>query len=228
VPVIELLVIQPTPFCNINCSYCYLPDRRSKAVVSSETLSNLFSQLFASGWVHDCLSVVWHAGEPMVLPIGFYRDAFQTIDALKPAGVSVRHSFQTNGTLIDDAWCDFMIETEIGIGVSIDGPKRLHDRNRLTRSGQGTFDRTIAGIRRLRRRGVPFHVISVLSSLSMKSPAEMFDFYVSEGIEEVCFNVEESEGSHVSSTFAQADVEAAYYRFMREFWRLSAASPGKL
>ena len=199
-PVIELLVIQPTPFCNINCSYCYLPDRSSKAVVSKETLSNLFSEVFASGWVRDCLSVVWHAGEPMVLPIGFYRDAFRTIDALKPAGVSVSHSFQTNGMLIDDAWCDFLIEADIGIGVSIDGPKHLHDRNRLTRSGQGTFDRTIAGIRQLRRRAVPFHVISVLSSQNMKSPAEMFDFYVSEGIEEVCFNVEESEGSHVSSS----------------------------
>ena len=227
-PVMELLVIQPTPFCNIDCSYCYLPDRRSKAVVSHATLSNLFSQVFASGWVRDGLSVVWHAGEPMVLPIGFYRDTFRAIDALKPASISVSHAFQTNGTLIDDAWCDFLNEAGIGIGVSIDGPKHLHDRHRLTRSGQGTFDRTIAGIRRLRRRGVPFHVISVLSSLSLQSPTEMFDFYVSEGIEEVCFNVEESEGSHVSSTFAQDDVEASFYRFMHEFWRLSAANPGKL
>jgi uncharacterized protein len=228
VPVIELLVIQPTPFCNINCSYCYLPDRRSKTVVSNETLSNLFSEVFASGWVRDCLSVVWHAGEPLVLPIGFYRDAFRTIDALKPAGVSVNHSFQTNGMLIDDAWCDFLIEADIGIGVSVDGPKHLHDLNRLTRSGRGTFDLTIAGIRRLRRRAVPFHVISVLSSQNMKSPAEMFDFYLSEGIEEVCFNVEESEGSHVSSAFAQDDVEATFYRFMSEFWRLAAAAPGRL
>jgi uncharacterized protein len=62
----------------------------------------------------------------------------------------------------------------------------------------------------------------------MRAPAEMFDFYVSEGINEVCFNVEESEGSHVSSTFAQDDVEADYYRFMSEFWRLSSANPGKL
>ena len=62
-PVIELLVIQPTPFCNINCSYCYLPNRHSKAVVSLETLSNLFSEVFASGWVQDLLSVVWHAGD---------------------------------------------------------------------------------------------------------------------------------------------------------------------
>ena len=62
----------------------------------------------------------------------------------------------------------------------------------------------------------------------MNAPAEMFDFYVSEGIKEVCFNVEESEGSHVSSSFAQGDVEADYYRFMSEFWRLSSANPGKL
>jgi uncharacterized protein len=62
----------------------------------------------------------------------------------------------------------------------------------------------------------------------MKSPAEMFDFYVSEGIEEVCFNAEESEGSHVSSTFARDEVETIFYRFMSEFWRLSAANPGKL
>jgi uncharacterized protein len=227
-PVMELLVIQPTPFCNINCSYCYLPNRHSKAVVSRETLANLFSQVFASGWVDGFLSVVWHAGEPMVLPIEFYREAFRIVDALKPAGVSIGHSFQTNGMLIDDAWCDFLIEEDVGIGVSVDGPKHLHDRHRLTRSGQGTFDRTIAGIRRLRRRGVRFHVISVLSSLNLKAPAEMFEFYVSEGIKEVCFNVEESEGSHVSSTFAQDDVETAFYRFMSEFWRLSAAAPGKL
>jgi hypothetical protein len=77
VPKVELLVVQPTPFCNINCRYCYLPDRNSRVVVAQQTLINLFSQVFASGWVQDCLSVVWHAGEPMVLPIGFYCDAFR-------------------------------------------------------------------------------------------------------------------------------------------------------
>jgi uncharacterized protein len=228
VPRIELLVVQPTPFCNIDCRYCYLPDRNSKAVVGRETLSNLFSQVFASGWVDECLSVVWHAGEPMVLPIAFYRDAFQMIDRLKPANLAVAHSFQTNGTLIDEAWCAFFADHHVNLGVSIDGPRQLHDRNRLTRSGKGTFDRTIAGIRLLRRRGVPFHVISVLSAASMAAPQEMFNFYVGEGIDQVCFNVEESEGDHVSRSFAEAGVEAAYYRFLREFWRLSAAAPGRI
>ena len=104
----------------------------------------------------------------------------------------------------------------------------MHDRNRLTRSGKGTFDRTIAGIRLLRRRGVPFHVISVLSAASMAAPQEMFNFYVEEGIDLVCFNVEESEGEHISRSFAEVGIEAAYYRFLSEFWRLSAAAPGKI
>jgi len=228
VPTIELLVVQPTPFCNIDCRYCYLPDRNSNAVVAPETLSNLFSQVFASGWVRDCLSVVWHAGEPMVLPIEFYRKAFRAIEGLKPAELTVAHSFQTNGTLIDEAWCDFFAEHHVNIGVSVDGPKRLNDRNRITRAGRGTFDKTIAGIRLLRRRGVPFHVISVLSLDGMLAPSEMFEFYVAEGIEQVCFNVEESEGGHVSQSFAESGVEAAYYQFLSEFWRLSSAMPGKI
>jgi uncharacterized protein len=228
VPRIDLLVVQPTPFCNIDCRYCYLPDRSSKAVVAPETLFNLFSQVFASGWVGDCLSVVWHAGEPMVLPIDFYREAFRTIDGLKPAELQLAHSFQTNGTLIDPGWCAFFVDQRVGLGVSIDGPKHFHDRHRLTRSGRGTFDRTIAGVRLLRRYQVPFHVISVLSAASMAAPREMFDFYVEEGIEHVCFNVEESEGNHVSESFGEIEVEAAYYRFLSEFWRLSAAAPGKI
>jgi uncharacterized protein len=227
-PKIQLLVVQPTPFCNIDCRYCYLPDRSNKAVVADGTLSNLFSQVFASGWASEGLSVVWHAGEPMVLPIDFYRRAFRLIDGMKPEHVAVRHSFQTNATLIDAAWCDFFAEEQVSVGVSVDGPKRLHDRNRVTRSGRGTFDRTIAGVRLLRDRGVPFHVISVLSAESLAAPREMFEFCAAEGIEHVCFNVEESEGGHVSRSFATAGIEDAYYRFLSEFWRLSAAAPGKI
>lgn len=228
VPTIDLLVVQPTPFCNIDCKYCYLPGRNSKAVVEPETLRNLFSQVFASGWVREALSVVWHAGEPMVLPIAFYRDTFAMIERLRPPELAIVHSFQTNGTLIDEPWCAFFAEAAVNVGVSIDGPKRFHDRNRLTRSGRGTFDKTIAGIRLLRRHAVPFHVISVLSAASMAAPREMFDFFVAEAIEHVCFNVEESEGDHVSQSFGETGVETAYYRFLDEFWRLSAADPGKI
>ena len=227
-PEIQLLIVQPTPFCNIDCTYCYLPDRRSKHVVANETLANLFSQIFASGWACDHLTVVWHAGEPMVLPVAFYAEAFRVVDRLKPAGLHLTHSFQTNGTLINEAWCDFFLAERVNLGVSVDGPKEFHDLNRRTRSGHGTFERTIAGIRLLRHRHVPFHVISVLTTASMAAPQAMFEFYVREGIERVCFNVEESEGSHASSSLGQADAGAAYRHFLEEFWRLSGAAPGKI
>jgi len=75
---------------------------------------------------------------------------------------------------------------------------------------------------------VPFHVISVLTAESLAAPREMFDFYLAEDIEHVCFNVEESEGDHRSEAFADAGIDRAYYRFLSEFWRLSAAYPGRL
>jgi uncharacterized protein len=80
----------------------------------------------------------------------------------------------------------------------------------------------------LREHDIPFHVISVLTSESLAAPQKMFDFYLSEGIEYVCFNVEESEGDHRSESFAQAGIEDAYYHFLSEFWRLSAAHPGRI
>jgi uncharacterized protein len=228
VPTIDLLVVQPTPFCNIDCRYCYLPNRNSKAVVGRETLQKLFSEVFRSGWVGNVLSIVWHAGEPMVLPIAFYRDAFALIERLRPPELQIFHSFQTNGTLIDSDWCGFFAEAQINLGVSVDGPRHFHDSQRVTRSGRGTFDQTIAGIRLLRAYGVPFHVISVLTPASIAAPREMFEFYVAEGIERVCFNIEESEGDHVSPSLGAAGIEAAYYRFLYEFWKLAAASPGKI
>lgn len=220
-PRTRLLIIQPTPFCNINCSYCYLPDRSSKTVVEFQTLWNLFSQLFASGWVHDRLEVVWHAGEPMVLPLALYREWFRLIDRMRPKTVIVTHHIQTNGTLIDDEWCEFFLRERVRVGVSIDGPERFNDQYRLTRSGRGTFAKTIAGIRLLRKHKVPFHVISVITAASMSSPQEMFEFYVAEGIERVAFNVEDSVNGHVSGVLQTPDSATAYHRFLNEFWALS-------
>lgn len=105
-PTIGMLVLQPTPFCNINCSYCYLPQRGDRTVMADATVQAAFERVFASGWVSDDLSVVWHAGEPLVVSRGFYERAFQAIDALRPKSVRIRHSMQTNGMLISREWCE--------------------------------------------------------------------------------------------------------------------------
>ena len=221
VPVIETVVVQPTPFCNINCSYCYLPQRNVTTVMTQDTVVTLFSKLFSSGWMHPHVTIIWHAGEPLVVPVAFYQTAFEAIESLRPGAIEIRHSVQTNGMLITPAWCDLFKTWNVGVGVSIDGPKHLHDAHRVTRSGRGTFDRAIEGVRILRRENVPFHVISVLSAAALDSPQEMLDFYLAEGIEDVCFNVEESEGGHVSGLFAANDVRRRFRRFLGEFWTLS-------
>jgi uncharacterized protein len=224
VPVIETVVVQPTPFCNINCSYCYLPQRNVSTVMAPETIATLFTKLFDSGWMGPHVTVIWHAGEPLVVPVAFYQKAFEAIERLRPCALDIRHSIQTNGLLINPQWCDLFKQWNVGVGVSVDGPKHLHDAHRVTRSGRGTFDRTIEGIRILRREKVPFHVITVLSEGSLGSPQEMLDFYLAEGIEDVCFNVEESEGDHVSGLFAAKDLRPRFRRFLSEFWRLSRRS----
>jgi uncharacterized protein len=219
-----MVVVQPTAFCNIDCSYCYLPNRSDKHVMAQATVARLFGELFASGWASPQLTVVWHAGEPLMAPPSFYREAFAAIERLRPASVAVVHAFQTNGMLLDKEWCDLIREWRVTVGVSIDGPRDLHDANRKTRSGAGTFDRTISGIRLLRSEGLPFHVISVLSSRSLDMADELLDFYISEGIDHVCFNVEESEGSHVSELFADGERQARYAAFLRRFWQQARTS----
>jgi uncharacterized protein len=221
VPMIETVVVQPTPFCNINCSYCYLPQRNVTTVMTQDTVVRLFSKLFSSGWMHPQVTIIWHAGEPLVVPVTFYETAFEAIENSRPDAIEIRHSVQTNGMLITPAWCDLFKTWNVGVGVSIDGPKHLHDAHRVTRSGRGTFDRAIEGVRILRRENVPFHVISVLSAEALDNPQEMLDFYLAEGIEDVCFNVEESEGGHVSGLFAANDVRSRFRRFLGEFWTLS-------
>ena len=221
-----MVVLQPTAFCNINCSYCYLPDRSNKHVMAQSTVTRLFSEVFASGWCSHEIIVLWHAGEPMAAPISFYREAFATIERLRPSSVSVKHSFQTNGTLVNDDWCRLFLEWNVGIGVSIDGPREIHDRNRKTRSGKGTFDKTVAGIRCLQKNGVPFHVLSVLSNDSLADPDGMLAFYIGENIDKVCFNVEESEGTYVSELFdtPRAELRTRFAAFLRRFWHQARAS----
>jgi uncharacterized protein len=220
-PQIELVILQATPFCNISCKYCYLPDRSSKARMTMDTVRRIFSSVFASGWAGDQLDVAWHAGEPLVVPVSFYREAFKQINLLCPMGVEIRHTFQTNGLLLNDEWCRLFKLTNSRIGVSIDGPQLLNDLNRITRTGVGTFEDILSGIKILRANKVNFYVISVLTRESLSKAKELYEFYQSEGIEEVCFNIEEIEGANGISSLQEPGLQSDFDRFLREFWNLN-------
>jgi uncharacterized protein len=139
----ELVVIQATPFCNVNCRYCYLPNRLSTKRMDNKTLSRIFEALFSSSFLSDHISIVWHAGEPLVLPISFYEKALQIVEQFNTRSVHVTHCFQTNGTLINQAWCDFIKSHNVHVGISLDGPRYIHDAYRVDRADRGTFDRAL-------------------------------------------------------------------------------------
>jgi uncharacterized protein len=225
-PTVELVILQPTPFCNISCKYCYLPDRSSKAKMTLETVDKIFAGLFSSGWAAERLDVVWHAGEPLVLPPAYYAEAFRTIERRTPGSINVQHHFQTNAMLINDDWCALFKASGAKIGVSIDGPEEINNANRVTRSGRPTFAETISGINCLQRNGVDFHVISVLSGASLSKARELYEFYQFLGVKNVSFNVEEVEGINTTSSLQDRDKGVEFENFMRQFWNLIVQSGG--
>lgn len=217
---LDLLVIQPTPFCNIDCRYCYLPDRQNKARISSATLDRIFARVFESELVGESFTVVWHAGEPLVLRPTFYRDALAIAARHNRRGVPIGHAVQTNATLIDQEWCGFIKRHGVRVGVSVDGPDFLNDRYRTTRRGEGTHRRVMQGIAELRRHAIPFHVITVLTRDSLDYPDELYAFYVEHGIDQVGFNIEEIEGPHAQSSLGAVEAEARYREFLSRFYDL--------
>jgi uncharacterized protein len=221
---LELLVIQPTPFCNINCSYCYLPDRQDTRKMPSQTLERTFAWVFASGLVRGPFTLLWHAGEPLVMPPAFYDRAAELLAEHDPNGALVTQSFQTNATLIDAGWCELIRRLKVQVGVSVDGPAFLHDRRRRTRQGAGTLERVLRGLRCLREHGIPLHVITVLTADALAYPDELFDFYQDNGVTEVAFNVEEIEGPHTASSLASRHVPGQFRRFLARFLDLALAA----
>jgi len=223
---IQLLVVQPTPFCNIQCDYCYLPDRESTARLAPATFGKILSAVFASGLVNPPLSVVWHAGEPLVLPADYYVRLFGAIDELGIARAGLRHSMQTNATLLNEAWCDFICAQDIHIGVSIDGPAFLNDRHRKDRQGRGTHERTMKGIRLLRERNIDFHVIAVVTSDSLDYAGQIFDFFLQLGVRRIGFNVEELEGENLKSSLIGQAKESRIRKFWERLYERQQQSGG--
>jgi uncharacterized protein len=225
---LDLLVIQPTPFCNLDCDYCYLPFRQVRDKISPEVLRAIFTRVFASGIVEHGFTVVWHAGEPLVLPVAFYQEALEIIAEENRENVEVGHSFQTNGTLLNPGWCRFLKEKGLAIGVSVDGPAFIHDRHRKTRSRRGTFQQVVRGIKLLGEYQVPFHVITVLTADSLDYPDELFDFYLEHGIRQIGFNIEEIEGPHTTSSLSALEMQERYTAFLSRFLDLIDQSAERL
>jgi len=234
---VRLLVIQPTPFCNLACDYCYLPDRGNRSRIRFEVLEAAVERVLESPWFEGGFTLLWHAGEPLTMPIAFYDEATARIQALlEQRGLppsTVVQSLQTNATTIDAAWCDCFERNNIHAGVSMDGPAFLHDAHRVTRTGLPTHAAVMRGIGWLQRRAIPFQVICVLTAESLDHAEAIADFFLAHGITDVGFNMEETEGLNTQSSLeatgeAGLALEERYRAFLEVIWRRSREQPDRL
>jgi uncharacterized protein len=224
---IKLVVLQSTGFCNINCAYCYLPERHNaRQRMELSTVAETARLIFNAPFLGPELDIVWHAGEPLTLPPDYYAQAIRIIEAARPRDLTLHYGIQTNATLIDDAWIDLFERHEITIGVSLDGPRDLHDRNRKLRNGAGSHDRVIAGINALKARRYPFHFIGVVSAATLPRAAELLKYYRGFDPTAVGFNIEEVEAQNLSSSLGEDVATESFEHFVAEILREAAQQHG--
>lgn len=217
-----LVVLQPTPFCNLDCDYCYLPHRSDRHRLDLETLDGIVQRLVDWNYFAPVLEISWHAGEPLAVPVSYYEEALPRLEPLHECVPLVHQTVQTNGTLITDAFCALFKRYKMSVGVSIDGPAWLHDRIRSYRDGRGSHAKTVAGIEKLKKHGVPFYAIMVVRRDSLPHAEEIYVHMKELGITFLGINIEEAEGVNTSSTLDSA-TQSEFGTFLDSMFRLSLA-----
>lgn len=164
--------------CNLGCEYCYYTRKEVQekaSFMSEELLEHCIREIFE---VHGREAIVefnWHGGEPLLRGINFFRKAVELqrkFGARRP----IRNTLQTNGTLLNEEWCSFFHENRFLIGISIDGPRRLHDAFRKYLSGGGSFDDTMRGLGLLTEHRVEFNTLTAVHSVNIEYPLEVYRF----------------------------------------------------
>lgn len=170
------LIIKPTRKCNLRCGYCQ-DWRKNSSSISFEVLTQLTAKALLP-LHHNRVEFIWHGGEPLLLGIDFFTKSIALQEQFSRPTQQIRNSIQTNATLITHEWCEFFAAYGMHVGVSIDGPKNIHDINRNYASGKSSFLDVKAGIELLKRYRIPFGVLMVLTEPALSiGAAKMYDFF---------------------------------------------------
>jgi uncharacterized protein len=208
----RLIILQPTPYCNIDCSYCYLGHRDDRRLMSVDVIEAVREKIIARLPSDSTAGIVWHAGEPTAAPIRWYEHAHERLVSAAPERVSF--AMQSNGIAIDGRWIDFFRRSNTNVSLSIDGPARFHDARRRTRNGRPTWSLAMRGLHRLQDAGFAPRVITVLHPEGLGCADEYFEFYRANGITEISFSIDEFEGANRASSFASRDYKPALTGFV--------------
>lgn len=166
--------------CNLDCTYCYylhkenLLPNETPGGIDDKLLEEFISQ-YVAGLDVDSVYFSWHGGEPTLLGVDFFKKVINLQQ--KYAGSKhIVNDLQTNGLLLDDEWCEFFKEHGFLIGLSIDGPKNLHDLFRKSKGGAPTFDQVYRAARLLQKYDITFNTLTVVNAINVRQPAEVYHF----------------------------------------------------
>jgi uncharacterized protein len=179
-PAFHLLAKPTGAICNLDCAYCFFLDKEvfypgSKFRMTDDVLEQYIRQLIESHQT-DHVNIAWQGGEPTLMGLEFYRRMMTVVEKYRRPGMRFMHTMQTNGTLLDDEWAAFFKEHNFLMGISLDGPRELHDVYRVDKGGQPTFDRVMRGLRLLQKHGVEYNVLTTVNRVNADYPLEVYRF----------------------------------------------------
>lgn len=186
-PPLSLLIKPASGNCNMRCKYCFYMDEAenravaSRGCMSAETMRMVVDKAleYADG---DC-TFSFQGGEPTLAGISFFQGLSDYVARHpNPKKIRVHYSIQTNGYALDEDWAKWLAENQVLVGISLDGPKEIHDRYRLDRNGNGTFNRVMASIRLLNKYHVDYNVLTVVSAANAYRGQQVYHFFKKQGI----------------------------------------------
>lgn len=179
------------PLCNLQCEYCFYLEKQAiygagEAYRMPDEVLAAFIGRYIEAQPTPVVEFVWQGGEPTLLGVDFFRNVMR-LQAPFAGRKTITNSLQTNGTLLDDEWCRFLKQHHFMVGISLDGPREIHDRYRRDRNGNGTFDAVLRGLKLLRKHGVECNVMASVARETARKPLDVYRFLKAEGVEFIQF-----------------------------------------
>lgn len=180
-PAFHLLAKPTGAICNLDCKYCFFLSKEmlypgSRFRMADELLEAYIKQLIESHQT-DEVTIAWQGGEPTLMGLEFFKRATALAQHYKKPDQTILHTMQTNGTKIDEEWAEFFKQNNFLIGLSVDGPRPMHDAYRVNKGGQGTFDQVMRGWEILRRYQVDFNILCTLHAQNADHPVEVYRYF---------------------------------------------------
>jgi uncharacterized protein len=180
-PRFHLLTKPSGSTCNLDCTYCFFLSKEalypnSKSRMSERTLENYIRQLLESHTTPS-VTVAWQGGEPTLMGLDFFRRSVELVEQYRRPDQEVEYTFQTNGVLLDDDWCQFLKANNFLVGLSVDGPEEIHNTYRVNRGGAGTFKQVMRGWEALRRNGVEFNILCTVNAANQHHGRTVYRFF---------------------------------------------------